>query len=212
MNTRSIVTWTTTLLATSGACAGITSYTDTSSMLTDITNSADFNGLAPGQSLVGYEEDGFRLNVNRTYFSWDAPGLDGSEMFYSNTGALELVEITMSNGEDFRDVDMQISSGWTQSQVGLTYIWAQLYDDGQLVGEFDVDMVTGSYLGLAGGGFDQILIGSYVTASIRDAHNSNERNAIAIDNLRQGTLVPAPGAALLLGMGSLAFTRRTRES
>ena len=143
------------LLTVTAASAGVTQYTSDGSMLTDVTNSADFNALVPGQSLMGYEEDGLRLSVNRTYFSWDAPGLDGSEMFYSNTGALELVDITLNSGDNFQDVDMQIASGWTADAIGEVYIWAQLYDDGSLVGEFDVDLMSGSYLGFAGGGFDQ---------------------------------------------------------
>lgn len=198
------------LLTVTAASAGVTQYTSDGSMLTDVTNSADFNALVPGQSLMGYEEDGLRLSVNRTYFSWDAPGLDGSEMFYSNTGALELVDITLNSGDNFQDVDMQIASGWTADAIGEVYIWAQLYDDGSLVGEFDVDLMSGSYLGFAGGGFDQILIGSYVTADLRDAHNPTERNAIAIDNLSVGTFVPTPGATLLIGFGMLAGTRRRR--
>ena len=43
--------------------------------------------------------------ANRTYFSWEAPGFDGSEMFYANTGSLELVNISLSSGADFNDLD-----------------------------------------------------------------------------------------------------------
>jgi hypothetical protein len=198
------------LVATTAASAGITTYVSTGSMLVNVTNSANFNALTPGQSLMGYEENGLRLSVNRTYFSWDPPGLDGSEMFYSNTGALELVDITLSSGDDFQDVDMQIASGWSPNEIGDVYIWAQLYDDGSLVGEFNIDLLAGSYLGFMGGGFDQILIGSYVTADIRDARNPSERNAIAIDNLSVGTFVPAPASSMFIAIGVLAGVRRKR--
>jgi len=190
--------------------AGIFTFGGESSMISDVTNAADFNSLTHGQSLMGYEEDGLRVSVNRTYFSWDAPGLDGSEMFYANTGSLELVDISLSSGVDFNDLDMQVSSGWTQNGIGTVYLWIQLYDDGGLVGEFDLDSQSGQYVGIAGGGFDQVLIGSYATGEIRDGHTPNARNAIAIDNISAGTFVPAPGAFALFVVGGIAGMRRRR--
>jgi len=199
------------LLTTSCAGAGVTASTSASSLIVDATNAALFNDLTDGQSLLGYEEDGVRVSVNRTYYNWDVPGLDSSGMFYPNTGSLELVDISRSSGADFQDLDMQIASGWSPESIGTVFVWVQLYNDGSLVQEFDIDMLAGSYLGFAGGGFDQVLIGSYVNAERRDLHNPFERNAIAIDNLRLGTLVPAPASTAMLGLGLLMGTRRRRS-
>lgn len=192
------------------AVADVTPYVDTTSLILDVTNSANFDALVPNQSLFGYQEDGLRVSINRTYFSWDAPGLDGTGMFYPSTGSLERVDITLSSGADFQDIDMQIGSGWSPGSIGTVYLWVQLLNDGSLVEEFDLDIDAGSYLGFAGGGFDQILIGSYVNAERRDLHNPFERNAIAIDNITAGSIVPAPAPFAVLGLGLLVSTRRER--
>jgi len=199
-------------IAASSTFAGVTAHIGDDSLIVDETNSASFNDLTHGQSLMDYTEDGLRVSANRTYFSWDAPGLDGSPMFYSNTGALEMVDISLTSGADFHDLDMQIASGWSPDSIGTVFTWVQLYDDGMLVQEFDLDFLAGSYVGLVGGGFDQILIGSYVTGDIRDLHNPSERNAIAIDNIHVGTFVPTPGSAVLLSIGLLFGSRRSRNT
>tara|TARA_R110000737_G_scaffold2923_10_gene9316 strand:+ start:97411 stop:98040 length:630 start_codon:yes stop_codon:yes gene_type:complete len=192
----------------SATLASVSTYTSDISMISDITNAANFNGLVNEQSLSGYQEGGLELNSDRDYFSWNAPGLDGSEMFYANTGELGLIDITLVDGSDFSDMDMQISSGWSPSQIGTMYLWVQLYNDGGLVGEFDIDATTGEYIGLVGGGFDQVSIGSYGSAAIRDSHNHAARNAIAIDNISVGTYVPAPGTLMLSGLGLIGLRRR----
>lgn len=201
-----------TVLGLAAGCsmAGIAHYTSDASQLTSVTNYADFNSLVDGQSLLHYQQDGLDVSSNRSYFSWDAPGFDGSGMYYPNTGALEMVEITMVDGADFADLEMQVSGGWTGGVTGTNYIWVQVLSAGSLVGEFDVDVLSGRYLGITGGGFDQIMIGAYATASSRDAHNPNARNAIAIDNLRAGS-VPTPGVATtLLAAGMLGSRCRRR--
>ena len=177
--------------ASTSVLAGISTYTDASSQISSITNSADFNGLINFQSLYEYNEDGLEVSIDRSYFSWNPPGFDGSEMFYAGTGSLDLVEISLG-GSDFADIDMQVSSGWLENGPATMYLWVQAYQDGNLVQEFDIDAIGGQYIGLQGGGFDQLFIGSYVTAEVRDLHDASQRNAIAIDNIRAGT-VPAPG-------------------
>ncbi len=195
-------------LTTGCSLAGIAHYTSHDSLMASVSNYADFNALVNGQSLLHYQQDGLDVSSSRTYFSWDAPGFDGSEMFYPNTGALEMVGISMADGASFADLEMQVSGGWTGGVVGTNYIWVRAFSAGSLVGEFDVDIQSGQYLGITGGGFDQIMIGAYATASTRDAHNPSARNAIALDNLRAGT-VPVPGgAATLLAMGLIASRRR----
>jgi len=200
-----------TLTAAALTCstlASVSTYTSDISMIGDITNAANFNELEHQQSLSGYQEDGLELNSDRDYFSWDAPGLDGSEMFYANTGELGLIDISLVDGSDFTDIDMQISSGWSPAEIGTMYLWVQLYSDGDIVGEFDIDATTGDYIGLVGGGFDQISIGSYGSAAIRDSHNESARNAIAIDNISVGTYVPTPGTLMIAGCGLIGLRRR----
>jgi hypothetical protein len=193
------------------ALGGISNYAADTSLIVDVTASADFNSLTPGQSLLGYEEGGLRTSMNRNYYSWDAPGLDGSEMFYASTGSLERTDITRIGAENFTDIDMQISSGWTPSTIGAVYLWVQLFDDGSLVYEAGIDIQSGDYVGLVGGGFDQILIGSYASAEIRDSRNPVARNAIAIDNISVGTVVPTPaGISVLLIGGGIGARRRQR--
>jgi len=197
-------------LFATGSLASVTTYTSETSLMGSVTNFADFNGLVNDQSLLGYEEDGLGVSVARSYFSWDAPGLDGSEMFYAGTGSLELVDITLVGGQSFSDLEMQVSSGWSPTEIGEMYLWVQVYADGDLIQEIDINATTGDYLGIAGGGFDRLLIGSYVNAETRDSHTANQRNAIAIDNLSVGFVIPAPGGLLSFSAAGLIGLRRRR--
>jgi hypothetical protein len=193
------------------ASADIVSYVSESSMINPVTNHANFNALVDDQSLENYQEDGLSFDVNRNYFSWNAPGFDGSEMFYASTGSLELVDITLADGTDFSDIDMQISSGWSPDDLGSVYLWVQAFNDGNLVEEFDINSSTGDYVGFVGGGYDQIRIGSYATAEIRDLHDESQRNAIAIDNVRAGTFVPSPSGLITTSVGLLFVAGRRRR-
>jgi len=194
--------------STGNALASISTYTNNTSLIGGLTNFADFNNLNNFQSLLNYQEDGLQVSAHRDYFSWNAPGLDGSEMFYAGTGALELIDISLVNGDNFGDIDMQISSGWSPVVVGTMYLWVQLYDDGGLVSEFDINAQSGDYVGFAGGGYDQILIGSYASAEVRDSHDASARNAIALDNISAGTVVPAPATLLVPAMAMIGMRRR----
>lgn len=209
-STNAVIAAMLTAAAASSALAGISTFTDDVSRIQDMTNHADFNGLQNGQSLENYQEDGLLLDINRSYFSWNAPGLDGTEMYYADTGSLDLIDISLVTGADFNDIDMELSSGWTPNNIGAMYIWVQLYDDGSLVQEINVDMTAGDYLALTGGGFDQIRIGSYATAGIRDLRDSSQRNAIAIDNISAGTYVPVPtpGTLAVSSIALLGLRRR----
>lgn len=210
MGTYQLATTTALAITAMSASAGISTYTSQTSLIGDITNHANFNTLTNGDSLDLYEEDGILFDYSRDYFSWNPQGFDGSEMLYANTGAFERVNISLASGEDFSDVDMQVSSGWSPFQIGTMYLWVQLLNDGQLVSELDIDAITGEYVGFTGGGFDQILIGSYESAEVRDSHNANARNTIALDNLSVGTFVPTPGSLMISGITMLGLSRRRR--
>lgn len=188
--------------------AGISTYASDISQITDITNHANFNSLVNDQSLANYQEDGLVLDTSRNYFSWNAPGLDGSEMYYASTGTLEQVSISLEEGMDFTDMEMQLSSGFSPQSIGTMYLWIQLFDNGQLVGDINLDATTGQYIGLVGGGFDNILIGAYQSAQDRDANDPNARNAVAIDNISVGTAIPAPGTLALSGIALMGLRRR----
>ncbi len=198
-------------LAASAASADITSYIADDSMVTAATNSAQFEGIADEQSLSNFQEDGFAVGIDALAYNWDAPGLDNSGHYYPSTGALALVSISLVSGADFDTVDMQIASGWNLDEGGPVYLWAQAYSMNTLVAEFDIDSTNGEYVGFTGGGFDTILIGAYVNDAIRDQHNPLNRNAIVIDNLSAGQLVPAPGALAMLGLGTALIARRRRD-
>ncbi len=195
---------------TTAASASISTYTHDASLIEDDTNNADFDGLINEQSLLGYEEDGLRVSVERDYFAWNAPGLDGSPHFYASSGSYELVDISLSDEGNFSDFEMQVSSGWTAESIGSVYLWIQLYDNGDLIGELDLNTTSGDYVGITGGGFDQILVGSYVTEERRDEHNANGWNAVAIDNISVGTYVPvpAPGTLAISGVALIGLRRR----
>jgi hypothetical protein len=198
-------------LAASAASADIMSYIADDSMVTATTNSAQFEGIADEQSLSNYQEDGFAVGIDALAYNWDVPGLDDSGHYYPSTGALALVSISLVGGGDFDTVDMQIASGWNLDEGGPVYLWAQAYSMNTLVAEFDIDSTNGDYVGFTGGGFDTILIGAYVNDAIRDQHNPLNRNAIVIDNLSAGQLVPAPGALAMLGLGTALAARRRRN-
>lgn len=197
-------------ISVSGTFAGISTYTSDVSLMGSVVGYADFNDLINAQSLLNYQEDGLGISIDRSYFSWSPPGFDGTEMFYADTGSLELVEITRTNGQEFNDLDMQISSGWSPNDIGDVFLWIQLYNDGELIQEIDLNTITGDYVGLVGGGFDRVLIGSYVTAGIRDSHVANERNAIAIDNYRAGTMIPTPSSIAIFAIAGMIASNRRR--
>lgn len=197
-------------LGAAHAHADIMSYIDDDSQVTGATNAAQFEGIAEEQSLSSYQEDGFAVAIDAIAFNWDVPGMDDSGHYYPSTGALALVSISLMSGGDFDTLDMQVASGWNLDEGGPVYLWAQAYSMNALVAEFDIDATNGQYVGFTGGGFDTILIGAYVNDAIRDQHNPLNRNAIVLDNLSAGQLVPAPGALALLGLGGVLAVRRRR--
>ena len=199
------------LAFSTGALAGLPVYTNSFSLIQDDTHNANFNALVQQQSLVDYQEDGLNVNVDRDYFSWDAPGFDGSEMYYASTGSLSRYEITLADGGNLNDFEMQVSSGW-QSESSTVYLWIEVFQNDDSVGSFDVDTTYGQYVGIQGINFDTVRIGAYATAELRDAHNESERNALALDNLSVGTYVPVPTPGTLAISATALFGLRRRRA
>jgi len=176
-------------------------------------NIATFDNLAEGDSLVGYTENGIVVDVFGSSFQWDAPGMGGSSLYYADTGALSQVAISLESGISFSSIEMQISSGWNIGSRGTEFVWVQVFDDKDLVIEFDIDMISGGVLSLSGDqSFDTVLIGAYASDAIRDSHNPWARNAIALDDIRINgeARIPAPSSLALGALGILGASRRRR--
>jgi len=184
----------------------------------DTFREARFEGLDDGDALANYTEDGIRVSVDAPAFQWDAPGMDGSGVYYADTGVRSLVEVSLDDFSSFSAIEMQISSGWNSNQIGPEYLWVQVFSDGgkTLATEIDLDLISGGVLSLASADISSVRIGSYVNAQRRDAHDEFFKNAIVLDNIRVSTLVgtealPAPGTLALGAMGGLCVARRRRR-
>lgn len=192
------------------AHADVTAFLGENTLIGPKTNLAEFEGIPDESSLMGYSEDGLSVSVDASAYNWNAPGLDGSGVFYANTGTRSLIDISLMSGEDFGAMDLQFSTGWDANNPTTVYLWVQVWNDGQMVQELDINGVSGQFLALAGDDFDLVRIGSYQSSSERDEHLESNKNAIVVDNISVGTLVPTPGAAGLLAVGGLAASRRRR--
>ena len=184
----------------------------------DPLREARFEGLADGDALANYTEDGIRVSVDAPAFQWDAPGMDGSGVYYADTGVRSLVEVSLDDFSSFSAIEMQISSGWNSDEIGAEYLWVQVFSDGgeTLATELNLDLISGGVLSLASADISSVRIGSYVNATRRDAHDEFFKNAIVLDNIRVSTLegiqsVPAPGPLALGAMGGLCAARRRRR-
>ena len=190
-----------------GSHAGVSAYTSNTSEIVNVTNTALFDDIVTNTPLQNYTEDGLRVHIDDFAFGgFTPPGFDGSGFWYPNGGVTELGDITKTDGTDFDSIDFQVSHGFGGNQI---WVWMQVYNDGGLIAEFDFDVIGGTYIGVTGGGFDQILVGSYADGATRDEHDPANLNAIAIDNMNAG-IIPAPGALAVLGLAGLTARRRRR--
>lgn len=147
------------------------------------------------------------VNTVANFWGYAFPGGDGTASLYFNGGAADVLGVTMLDTSDFNQVETMVGAGFGGPNV---YLWVQAYNNGVQVGSFDLDTTYGSYIGVKGGGFDEVRIGGYNDAASRDAHNELNFQALAVDNFSYGGVIPAPGAAGLLGLAGLSAARRRR--
>ncbi len=146
-------------------------------------------------------------NNGGVFWGYAFPGGDGTASCYFNGGANDVMGIRRVDGHDFDTVELQVGAGWGGPTV---YLWIQAFNNGAPVASFDMDKNYGEYIGITGGGFDEIRIGGYNDAGTRDGHSETNYNALAVDNVSYGGPVPTPGACALLGLAGLAAGRRRR--
>ncbi len=115
--------------------------------------------------------------------------------------------IMRTDGHAFDTAELQVGAGFGGPTV---YLWIQALSNGVQVASFDIDKNYGDYIGITGGGFDEIRIGGYNDADSRNAHSETNYQALAVDNVSYGGPVPTPSAAALLGLGGLMAGRRRR--
>lgn len=147
------------------------------------------------------------VNTNANFWGYAFPGGNGTASCYFNGGASDVLGVKKTDNSDFAQVETMVGAGFGGPNV---YLWVQAYNNGVQVGSFDLDTTYGQYIGVKGGGFDEVRIGGYNDAGSRNAHNEGTFQALAVDNFSWGGNVPAPSAAALLGLGGLAAGRRRR--
>jgi hypothetical protein len=161
---------------------------------------ADFNQCQVRPSCV--EEGGMlfrRANDNCSeYFGClNYCGGDGTPALYMG-GARDMLSITRLDGKPFDAIEFNAGDGLVNNC--FNYLWIRAVLDGVVVADFGIDMPRWQTVGLVGGEFDEIRVGAYTNAPTRDfvMQNGNERSiqTLAIDNVRFGTLTPAPTLTL----------------
>lgn len=114
-------------------CAGTTAHAATistsgaGSAVTSADRTATFDGIAPGDPLDTYEEDGLLVTAPGTHCCF-------SNVHYENGGNLEWVTIATNDGRDFFGLEFAIGTGFGGS-IGQahTVVW-ESYRDGLSVG------------------------------------------------------------------------------
>ena len=114
------------------------------------------------------------------FWGYNFCGGDGTSSCYLDGGSNDMMTVERLDGADFGTIEMQLGDGWCKANL---YVWVQAYNDGNLVAEWDIDTTWGTYIGVTGGGFDELHLAGYFDAATRDAHNDMGYNAIGIDNV-----------------------------
>lgn len=200
-------------LATAGSAhAAITAYLgQDGGFIADDTAIFDDTPLANGGTSDGpIDTHGMRfrsVNTNANFWGYAFPGGNGTASMYFNGGASDVLGTTMLDNSDFTQVETMVGAGFGGPNV---FLWVQAMNNGVQVASFDLDTQYGQYIGVTGGGFDEVRIGGYNDAATRDAHSETGFQALAVDNFSYGGRIPAPSAAALLGLGGLLAARRRR--
>lgn len=131
-----------------------------------------------------YHEGGLDIHLDDDIWHHSPSiGLPDLPLYFANGGHTDVIVITKSDGGAFDALEANVSNGWNDPEH--TWIWIQAWHDGELVGESDLDALTGETIGVMGE-FDEVRIGAYESALIRDQHNRANLNAIAMDDIRFG--------------------------
>jgi len=158
---------------------------------------ANFNDGPLYWGRLSYDEGG----MNFRYVHEDGPGYggltycggDGTPGLYMR-GTMDMLGITRVDGADFEAVEFNAGDGFVANC--FDYLWIRAYLDGIAVADYTVDMPRWQTVGLVGGEFDEIRVGAYNSASARDfafqRRNERDLQALAIDNVRFGSITPAP--------------------
>ncbi len=140
------------------------------------TGCAVFCCLETFDPLDAYQEDGLNVFANDFAFKFNPCGFDGN--YYPNGGMEERVRISRTDGGDFGHLEFEVAHGYGGCNI---FIWATAYLDGNPLGDFAADVSGGTLIGFEGT-FDEIIVGAYADAAMRDEMNESNLNAIAIDN------------------------------
>ncbi len=130
----------------------------------------------------------------------------GTESLYFNGGRNDIMKFTRLDAGDFDTVEFQVGTGYAGPNM---FAWITVWNNGGQVASFDVDTTFGTYLGITGGGFDEVRFQAHVAAGTRDLDIEITFGAGAVDNFSYG-VIPAPGAIALLGLAGLVSKRRRR--
>jgi hypothetical protein len=105
--------------------------------------------------------------------------------WYFAGGIQALVDISRAAGGSLSGLEFQLgdgTNGCTTAGNGTTYLWALVYSGGSIIGSFDVNVPTGSYVGFSGT-FDRVRLGGYSNQYSRDLHQENGVQNIGLDNM-----------------------------
>jgi hypothetical protein len=146
---------------------------------------ADNGQYYPSIDEAGMNIRGVHSNPEGQFVFWGyiPPHGDGTPTCYFNGGALDVMGITLLDGSDFETVEFQAATGY---KPPTAYLWIQAYLDGSPVASFDFDAQQSQYVGITGGGFDELRIGGYYDTGHRDLHDERVYEALALDNISYG--------------------------
>lgn len=164
---------------------------------------ADFNDPTLYRGLLSYDEGGMNFRYVHTTDQGTFGGLtycggDGTPGLYMRTGAFDIMGVRRVDGELFDALEFNAGDGFVANC--FDYLWIRAYLEGVVVADYTVDMPRWQTVGLVGGEFDEIRVGAYSGPTGRDRamQDGNERalQAIAIDNVRFGSITPAPSLSV----------------
>jgi len=180
-----------------------------------VTNMATFDNVVTYDDLSAYTEDGMNITVPKdAYDDFDPSNGSGTNTFsggfhYPNAGAYGATHISLIGGGTFNAIDMSEGNGWYSTTTYLAY-WG--YNGATLLGSGTAALVAGAQMGFTdGGGITDLYIAAFGSAADAEAAGLDSFQAIAIDNVRMGT-VPEPGTLAALGLGLVALARLRRKA